>query len=644
MIITYEESSKKFVAQSTYEERMLLKQAGFLWDPGARCWWTKIPRNAAAVRKACDPVALAVIDGHFTRLEASRATDAKIEIPAPQGLEYLPYQKAGIALIVERKAVLNADEPGLGKTIQALGAINALPAGETRRILVVCPNSLRLNWSREAAKWLCGTYFIDIVNGGFSDREGPLMVIINYEKLVVRMPAIAGTQWDIVIVDEAHYIKNPKAKRSAIVYDIAAKAPRKMFLTGTPILNRPAELQSIIGILDPMRWGDPRDARSKQRWKYLYRYCGAHQEPIGYGHTAWVFDGASHLDELQERLRASIMIRRLKSDVLTELPAKRRSLVPVDIFWREPEWARKHLENLEAAEAELQLARIENDRTAYAAAAKKLKAVSDVAFENISRYRHELAVAKLPATIEYVQTMLDGNGKVVLFAHHRDVIQALHKEFEKDGAVIVYGEMKAEDRQAAVDRFQTDASCRVFVGGIMAAGVGLTLTAACHVVFAEMDWVPANITQAEDRCHRIGQKDVVFVHQLIVEDTLDANMIKKVVWKQNVADQALDIVPSFEELNVEFGVPEPGSEVEREKIPTEQKNRLLEALRFLAMHCDGAREEDGTGFNRLDTSFGKSLATREKLTDKQYEAGWKMARKYRGQLPGELAGKLEFFQ
>jgi SWI/SNF-related matrix-associated actin-dependent regulator 1 of chromatin subfamily A len=567
----------------------------------------------------------------------------------PEGCAYLPYQKAGIAFGRDKDAILNADAPGLGKTIQAIGTVNLLdPAPQN--ILVICPTSLRLNWQREARKWLVSPHEIEVVDHN-DPIKTPLMshlVITNYERLS-RNKSITDRAWDLVIVDEAHYIKNPKAKRSKLCYELLGRTKRKMLLTGTPILNKPAELQPLIGILDPDRFGDPRVKYTKQKWHFLSRYCGAHQEPIPGRGLTWMFDGATHLDELQERLRSTIMIRRLKEDVLTELPPKRRSIVPLSVEWNDPVGLRTHLEALEAAEAELRLARAEDDKIAYNAAAKKLRYANDVAFTEMAAYRHRLALAKVPATLDYIETMLEsGIEKVVVFAHHRDVIDALEKAFEEKGhkPVKIYGGVSDKIKDEAVQTFQNDPSCHIFIGNIQAAGVGLTLTAASHVVFLELSWVPAEITQCEDRLHRIGQRDVVFVHQLVIDGTLDAYMVEKVVWKQEIADQALDIVPTFEELS---SVKLDGPRMPEKKMPTavravadSDRAWLLQALGILAGCCDGAVAKDDSGFNRMDAAFGSKLARLPDLTDAQYYAAYKMVRKYRRQLPDELNRALRF--
>jgi SWI/SNF-related matrix-associated actin-dependent regulator 1 of chromatin subfamily A len=383
----------------------------------------------------------------------------------------------------------------------------------------------------------------------------------------------------------------------------------------------------------------------KNFWSYAKRYCNASSN--GYG---WDMSGASNLPELQNKLRGSIMIRRLKADVLTELPAKRRSVIEFTangasaFVDREREaWERKE-EAMRSMRAAVELAKASENPTDYEDAVHNLKAAARAAFTEIAKLRHDTAVAKIPYVVEHIRCAIEDGSKVIVFAHHHDVIEALSQEFGNQ-SVRVYGDVAIGDRQAAVDRFQADPDCYVFIGGIQAAGVGLTLTAASHVVFAELDWVPGNVTQAEDRAHRIGQRNMVLVEHLVLEGSLDARMARILVDKQAVIDAALD--SEFEQ--------EPVTPAEtRERAATESASRKQIAemaekmtpqiissvhagLKMLAaMDSDHAREINSMGFSKIDVQIGHSLAMREVLTPKQAALGAKLVNKYRRQLPEEI--------
>jgi hypothetical protein len=246
--------------------------------------------------------------------------------------------------------------------------------------------------------------------------------------------------------------------------------------------------------------------------------------------------------------------------------------------------------------------------------------------------------------------VLDQNGKVVVFAHHRDAIDRLVEEFADAGAVKLYGGMTDQQKDAAVRAFQEDPACRVFVGGIKAAGVGLTLTASSHVVFVELDWVPGVVSQAEDRLHRIGQAESVLVQHLVLEGSLDARMVRTIVAKQDVADRALDKGLSRLEVEVELpvlqvtvgSVLDDGDAAGTGTPPSEELRKLVhDGLKRLAgMDRDHATERNGMGFNKLDGQFGHALACRARLTDRMVPYAVKLCTKYRGQLGPEFAGRL----
>ena len=606
---------------------------GRRFDPGTKSW--TVPRGvedalgtfATRFGLSVPPELLtAAVTADATRA-ASHAVDATLDVPAPEGRAYLPFQRAGIAFASSRPASLIADEMGLGKTIEALGVINADPA--IQRVLVVCPATLKLNWVREAERWLVRPARIAIATSQvWPDAD---VVIINYDILHVHAAALAATAWDLLVADECHYAKNAKARRAKALY--AIRASRRLFLTGTPILNRPSELYPIVHALDSAAWPD--------FFGFARRYCAAYQ-----GRFGWDFSGASHLDELQERLRGSIMIRRLKKDVLTELPAKRRQIIEVSangaagVVERERKgWAAREAETERLRDAvELAKAGTEDE---YKHAVEALQAGARAAFTEMAKLRHDTALAKAPQVIAHIEDALEGSdGKIVVFAHHHDVVAAIAEALGSQ-AVVLTGETPFPARQVAVDRFQSDPACRVFIGSITAAGVGLTLTAASHVVFAELDWVPANITQAEDRLHRIGQTQAVLVQHLVLDGSLDATMARRLVDKQEIIDRALDRLTAQEPV---LPSEEPATaSTRREKIASEaetltesQVAAIHDGLQRLAGMCDGAHLLDGAGFSKVDTRIGHALAECAVLSRRQAALGRHLLVKYRRQLPAEL--------
>lgn len=543
----------------------------------------------------------------------SRATVAPddVTIPVPEGRELLGYQAAGVAFALSRQGTLIADEMGLGKTVQAIGVINASP--DVKTVLVVCPASLKLNWKVEIDRWCTRDHATDI----FPERSDPglykidcVITIINYDQL----KKLPQTGWDLLVMDEAHYIKNPDAKRTKLMQSLAKKCKKKLLLTGTPILNKPVELWTLLQVTNPENW-DPGGfykgkivgpGEGRGFFPFVKRYCDAMKVNVG-SKEVWDFSGASNLDELQEKLRASCMVRRLKADVLRDLPPKRRQVVMLDV---------PASKNEEAAFVELGLD--------YETAIEQLQG-KFIRFDKLSKARHDTALRKVPAAADHIREVLESTSKVVVFAHHKDVVQDLEDSLRDYNPVTITGDTVTEWRHEAVQRFQTDDSCRVIIGTIGAMGVGLTLTAASTVIFIELSWVPAELTQAEDRLHRIGQRESVLVQHLVAQRSIDANMIDTVLEKQEIADLALD-VPTIEVVD--------GQEVitTAPEVDEERCRKALYGLRFLASACDGAFEKDGRGFNKLDSGFGKKLAALPHLSPRQCLAAEKMLAKYKKQL------------
>lgn len=526
-------------------------------------------------------------------------------------------------------------------TIQALGLINATP--EIQKILVICPASVKINWRREAEKWLVRLTRIALGDGKVCDTKAD-MLIINFDVAHRWEKELRAITWDLMIIDECHRLKSRDARRTKFILGYTPRtkkgedeskrvdpipAKRALLLTGTPIVNRPIEAWNIVHYLDSVNW--------RSFWGYAKRYAGAFESKWG-----WQMGGATHLDELQEKLRSTIMVRRLKSEVLAELPPKRRQIItlPADQFAglidNEQETMARFADQAEAIETERDLADALDDRPAYDAAVLKLRDMRRVEFTEMARLAHETALAKVPHVVEHVQELLDSVGKVVVFAHHADVISQLMEGFAEYNPVKLTGEMSITQRQQSIDAFQKGAA-RVFVGSIQAAGVGITLTAASNVVFAELDWVPGNMQQAEDRLHRIGQHDSVNVQHIVVDRSIDARRAKTLLEKQAIIDKALD-----DPIAKEMIVIEP--ERKRPADPTltpERVKAAQQALRFLAlMDQDYALDQNGIGFNGGDTGFGHRLAELAVLTPRQALAGIRMVKKYHRQLAGRFGPEI----
>lgn len=442
----------------------------------------------------------------------------------PEGLELRDFQCLGVEFALRSKNTILADDMGLGKTIEAIVVANIIDA---RNVLIICPATVKYNWVREWRKWsIRPDLKLSISSGDYWGGSDSDVVVINYDILGRHTKELHSRIWDLVIVDESHYIKNHTAQRTKAV--LSVRAERKLLLTGTPILNRPIELWTqllCIGAVKPDSY-----------MKYARRFCNAHQIRVG-GKMIWNLNGASNLETLQDNIYKKCILRRTKAEVLKELPPKRRQVIELSGGgggYRQAHRVRRLVEKELACLPEKYRIDIAN-----------LEAQA-LDFVDMALARHALALEKVPAVVEFLRDALENSDKIVCFAHHREVIRQIADKFPNH-CVVLTGGMNAGEKQAAVDSFQTDPEIRLFIGNIQAAGVGITLTAASHVVFAELDWVPGNITQAEDRCHRIGQEDSVLVQHLVLDGSLDATMAQMIVAKQDVIDRA--IPPSNKEVN-----------------------------------------------------------------------------------------------
>ena len=405
------------------------------------------------------------------------------------------YQRAAVERMLSMKGnILLADEPGLGKTITTIAYINAM---RFRQVIIVCPASLRLNWQAELNRWL---------------DYRPDVAVLSYEALV-KHPVSAASQPDrLIVFDEAHYLKNPKAKRTKAALKL--KHDKILFLTGTPVVNRPIDLYPILAL----------SGAKLTRMEYGKYFCAGKLVQVGWRPSRWVWDfsGASNVEELNAALREHLMIRRTKAEVLSELPSKVRQVMELDV------------PNGESPGLQRVLTAAYNSFTGAAGEIGEEK----VDFEELSSARKELGELKLPYVVSYLKdTLLEEVDKVVVFAYHKEIIDKLCDALKSFIPVKLYGGMSDFQKNESVVRFQSDPSVRVFIGQITAAGTGLTLTAASTVLFAELDWVPGNVTQAEDRCHRMGQRDTVRIVHLVLRNSVDGRMVRALVDKQNTIER-----------------------------------------------------------------------------------------------------------
>jgi SWI/SNF-related matrix-associated actin-dependent regulator 1 of chromatin subfamily A len=441
----------------------------------------------------------------------------------------LSHQKESIQKLVENKKYILADDMGLGKTTSTI--IAALESG-AKKVLIICPATLKINWKREIENYSERTIYIAEGKNFSTDHD---FVIINYDILKnFHDPKkkddsqILRANFDLVVIDEAHYIKNAQAQRTKLINDLVKKVDRLWLLTGTPMTSRPIDYYNLLSLVD--------SPVAKNWMAYVIRYCSGYQFKVG-ARKVWNVMGASNLDELRDRTSSTIL-RRLKEDVL-DLPDK--IITPVYL-------------RLKSKDYEELMGEYYNWYDKNPDESKSLT----VQFSKLTKVRQVIANEKISQTIELAENILEQDKKVIIFCNFTDSLNQIVEHFGKV-AVKVDGSMSKQERQFSVDQFQENDKIKVFVGNIKAAGVGLTLTAAEAVIMNDLSFLPSDHSQAEDRAYRFGQKNNVLVYYPIFENTIEGaiydilNNKKQVIAtvmgdNQNIGDTAEEILKRINEL------------------------------------------------------------------------------------------------
>jgi len=441
----------------------------------------------------------------------------------------LEHQKESIQKLVENKKFILADDMGLGKTTSTI--IAALESG-AKKVLIICPATLKINWKREIENYSDKTVFI-AEGKNFSTEHD--FVIINYDIIKNFHDSkkkddsqILRANFDLVVVDEAHYIKNATAQRTKLINDIVKKVDRIWLLTGTPMTSRPIDYYNLLSLVD--------SPVAKNWMAYAIRYCQGYQFNVG-GRKVWNVMGASNLEELRDRT-IGLTLRRLKEDVL-DLPDK--IITPVYL-------------RLKSKEYEEVMGEYYNWYEKNPEESKSLT----VQFTKLTKVRQIIADEKITQTIELAENIIEQDKKVIIFCNFTNSLNKIVEHFGKS-AVKVDGSMSKPERQHSVDSFQENDKVKVFVGNIKAAGVGLTLTAAEAVIMNDLSFLPSDHAQAEDRAYRYGQKNNVLVYYPIFENTIEGiiydilNNKKQVIAtvmgdNQNSGDAAEEILKRINEM------------------------------------------------------------------------------------------------
>ena len=418
------------------------------------------------------------------------------------------HQKVAVTKLVSNKKYILADDMGLGKTGSAIMAAITCKA---KKILIICPASLKLNWKREIEFY--SDEPVGIVEG--KKWQDGKYVIINYDilKNFHKIPKgrkdhshVLKQGFDLVIIDEAHYVSNGKAKRTKLVNHLTTKIDRLWLLSGTPMTSRPMNYYNLLKLVG---------SRVAENWiHFVRRYCDGKQIFRGY-RKIWLTYGATNLDELRDKTQNKVL-RRLKEDVL-DLPDK--IITPIQM-------------NLTSREYKHEMGEYQDWKRD-----NKTKGLS-IQLAKLMKVRQIIAMEKVKETEQLIEQAINQDKKVIVFTNFTKPLLAIHEKY-KNNSVILNGAMKKEARQQSVDRFQNDDNIKVFIGNIKAAGVGITLTAAEVVIFNDLSFVPSDMSQAEDRAFRIGQKKSVSCIYPIYENTIEQKIFNIVNNKKSVIDTVM---------------------------------------------------------------------------------------------------------
>jgi len=421
----------------------------------------------------------------------------------------LSHQKEAIEKLAGSKRFILADDMGLGKTTSTI--IAALESG-AKKVLIICPASLKINWSREIENYTDKSIYICEGKNFSSDHH---FVIVNYDIIKnfhdiknKETSQILNSKFDLVIIDEAHYLKNSQAQRTKLINHFVKNINRLWLLTGTPITSRPIDYYNLLSLVE---------SPVSQNWMaYVIRFCEGYQFRAGQ-RKVWNVNGASNLDELRERTSKQIL-RRLKTDVL-DLPEK--IISPIYLRLKSKEY-----ENLMGEYFDW----FRNN--------KEESSSLTIQFSKLMKVRQVIAEEKISQTIELAENILEQGKKVIIFSNFTEPLKRIHEHFGKM-SVYLDGSTSKPARQKAVDDFQDNDKVKVFCGNIKAAGVGITLTSAEVVIFNDLSFVPSDHSQAEDRAYRYGQKNSVLVYYPLFENTIEGAIYDILIRKKGIFETVM---------------------------------------------------------------------------------------------------------
>jgi len=408
----------------------------------------------------------------------SSSTTCKINFKSPDGCIYREHQKAGIEYCLNVNNVLIADDMRIGKTPMSLGVINN--TSNVNKILIICPKTAKPGWLTECKKWLMKPFKIQVLAAQSDIDQTANIYISNYDNLHIHTN-LNKIHWDFIIADEVHLIKNEDARRTRYFFKLHGK--KKLGLSGTPLLNKPKDLLVVLQWLDSY-------------WDKYSVYKGKFAAKNGISLT---------LEEVQDIIRSTLMLRRTQSQVFKAEPPEKR-IVSIGVTDKLRPLLLKERHKL----------------------------------QDYTEARRLLGIYKVPYALNHINTYSSEGEKLVVFTWHKDVINRLASVLGNK-AVTVFGDSTDAQRDAARIRFDTDPKCTVFIGSIAAASMALNLSVSHHIVFVECDWSAGLMDQAAERCSDDLQKHQVLIDYLVYDESLDYYILNKVDFKTGVADSAINI-------------------------------------------------------------------------------------------------------
>lgn len=526
---------------------------------------------------------------------------------AKKGRSLFGFQQLGVVWMASRKKSINCDDMGLGKTASTLCA---LPEPKKTGVLVVCPAVAKGVWEAETPIWR-DDYRVTVLSGKKSFRwpEPGEIVVVNYDVLPATPPERPKDLELVLVADEAHYLKNYKAKRTQKVALLAERVDRRIFLTGTPLPSRPEDLWSVLQIA-----GVAHEAFGS--WKEYCRLFSGRKNPFG------GMDWGKPLPEVGERLKP-VLMRRLKKDVLKDLPDKMYRVLEVEV----------------SAEIEKKL---DEEIKSLGIDVWRAREISDIPFDKMAKTRALLAKSKEDAAIEVIESFEEAGEPLVVFSAHRYVIDRLAT---REGWAVITGDVKPAERKEIQVRFQAG-EFKGIGATIGSASTALTLTRASHALYVDLSWVPADNSQSEDRIYRIGTTRGVMITHMVSQHGLDKHVRKLIAKKMGIIEASIEKARGNKKVSIEeiralipkpapVMVDDPGNP--RRPARTTEEKEAAHVIMTVGGVCDGAKTADQKGFSASNQVMGRSLALELLATGRLTEPQWRSALWFRRHYSGQVA-------